>query len=60
MNEWMKIHHGIYRETNYDNQVLYQFINENEPWMVDDEKKVYHSILNNIKNHKGVRFFLIP
>ena len=57
-DEKIKIHHGIYRETNYDIQTLDQLIEENEPSLLDDQRKVYHCILDGVKNDNGVTFYI--
>ena len=56
-NERIKIHHRIHWETNDNIYALDWFINENEPQLMNGQRKIYHNILNNMENDKEVTFF---
>ena len=53
-----ELHYEINQETNYDTYILGQLINEYESRLADDQKELYHSILNSTENDKGVTLFI--
>ena len=57
MKEW-RYSTEFFWETNYDTNDLDKFFNQNEHSLRDNQKKVYHSILNGIENHKKVALFI--
>ena len=48
----------VIRETSYDVRELAEFVAENEPKLVDDQKAAYSRIIDSVKKNRGCLFFL--